>query len=166
MREVRYTKVKAFPHYEVGVDGSVLSYKNNRHGTTETPRKLKPTKNAHGYLSVDLKHNGRRRMAMVHRLVAENFAIKGKGGCVNHIDGNQLNNNAANLEWCTNQENLRHHFRTLKRNVGDTHWNTKISSAQYRKILSLRKSGWSQREIAEKYGVHPSTISYMLKRGR
>ena len=46
---------------------------------------------------------------MVHRLVASAF-IEGyeEGKVVNHIDCNPSNNQASNLEWLTQAENLRH----------------------------------------------------------
>lgn len=40
---------------------------------------------------------------------------------INHIDGNPLNNNVTNLEWCTWSENQAHRFTTL----GHRAWNEK-----------------------------------------
>lgn len=60
-----------------------------------------------GYQRVNL--DGRHRY--IHRLVADAFfAGEHDGIDVNHIDGNRLNNDLTNLEWCTRKENIRHAY--------------------------------------------------------
>ena len=68
---------------------------------------MNPTDNGHGYMVVHLKKNGTRKIAYVHRLVAEAF-IEKPDGCnvVDHIDYNRANNNVSNLQWCTQKENI------------------------------------------------------------
>ena len=49
----------------------------------------------------------------VHRLVIETFKPNPDSlPCINHIDGNKLNNHIDNLEWCTYQHNMQHAVRT------------------------------------------------------
>lgn len=47
----------------------------------------------------------------IHRLVALAFIPNPKGfGEINHIDGDKLNNDASNLEWCSRSHNMKHAY--------------------------------------------------------
>ena len=73
----------------------------------------KPRLNNCGYGRVRLRPYGAYKEFLVHRLVAMYHVPNNDPDikkCVNHIDGNKLNNNADNLEWCTHSMNMRHAF--------------------------------------------------------
>ncbi len=87
-------------------------YYGKRKGRILKPFKLK----SHGddsnyYWQVTLYDNGSHRKFTIHRLVATAF-VKNNNNlpCVNHIDGNKLNNHADNLEWCSFSENNQHAY--------------------------------------------------------
>ena len=94
--------IKNYPNY-------AISNKNNLVLNIKTGRVLKPCKDNHGYLMVVIHNNGKRKTFKVHRLVAEHFIDNPDNKrCVNHKDGNKLNNDAPNLEWVTDSENMQH----------------------------------------------------------
>lgn len=65
-----------------------------------------------GYREVILIKDNKRKYKLVHRLVAETFIPNMNDyPQVNHIDGNKLNNNISNLEWCTRSENMKHAYK-------------------------------------------------------
>lgn len=66
-----------------------------------------------GYREVILIKNNQRKYCLVHRLVAKTFIINPyEKPQINHKDGNKLNNNVNNLEWCTRSENMKHAYKT------------------------------------------------------
>ena len=69
---------------------------------------------ADGYVVVQVTIGGRQRIRLMHRLVAEAFALPRLHGQneVNHIDLDRSNNRVENLEWASGQENVRHSRRT------------------------------------------------------
>ena len=66
-----------------------------------------------GYYAVTFHMNNKAYCRKVHRLVIEAFTQNPDSlPCINHIDGNKLNNHVSNLEWCTYQHNMQHAVRT------------------------------------------------------
>ena len=55
---------------------------------------------------------GKEKSTYLHRLIAEAFIPNPENKpCVNHKDCNPLNNNANNLEWVTQKENIHHSIK-------------------------------------------------------
>lgn len=100
--------------YEVSNDGRVRScdiYVKCRGGKTRLSKgRMKPLHpNNRGYLTVNLCRDNKTERFLVHRVVAEAFIPNTNNKPqVNHIDGDNTNNRADNLEWVTDNENKAH----------------------------------------------------------
>lgn len=96
----------------------------------------------------------------VHRLVAEAYLPNPENKPqVNHKDGNKLNNNVENLEWCTQIENSDHARKNNLTNIG---WGY-INSQQREEILNKYNTGeYTQRQLAKEYGVGKTTIGKII----
>ena len=93
-----------FNNYKVNKNGEVFSEK--------LKRKMKTSINHKGYEQIYLVVDGKKRTTFVHRLVAIAFLPNPLNlKQVNHKDGNKLNNNVNNLEWCTDAQNHEHAFK-------------------------------------------------------
>ena len=90
--------------YQVSNLGNVRSVNWGKRGYSKNLY-LKPHNK--GYLQVELFKDKKRKMFMVHRLVAQAFVENANNfPLVNHKDENKANNNANNLEWCDNSYNV------------------------------------------------------------
>jgi hypothetical protein len=76
--------------------------------------KFKKQRIRSGYYSVTLFKDKKLKSLSIHRIMAEAF-LENRKECVNHIDGNKLNNNLNNLEWVSYRENAVH--RDLKKDT-------------------------------------------------
>ena len=67
-----------------------------------------------GYNTVRLAKPGKQSCTVyVHRLLSLAFFDNTNNEpCINHIDGNKLNNNLENLEWISYSGNMKHAFKT------------------------------------------------------
>lgn len=70
---------------------------------------LKPHKANNGFWQIALTKDKQVKYHYIHRLVAKTFIQQPEGfDVVIHKDKNKDNNKAANLEWTTKRDNLRH----------------------------------------------------------
>jgi hypothetical protein len=70
-------------------------------------KELTLRKNTYGYMTVDLGGQKRKKTRQLHRLIAETLISNTNNfECVDHIDGNKLNNHPSNLQWITRGDNV------------------------------------------------------------
>lgn len=89
-------------------------YVINRNGTISNKKKgivLSGSITRAGYLRYTISIINRRFRICAHRAVALKYIPNPDSlPVVNHKDGNKLNNDISNLEWCTHAENVQHAY--------------------------------------------------------
>ena len=165
-----WKKIKGYDNYLINNDGDIFSLNKNKI--------LKTPKGKNGYFIANLYNKGKIRTVCVHKLVAETF-IKNNNHypCINHIDGNKLNNRVENLEWCTYSHNTKEAFRLGLQTTwtgtkfGKEHpnykfrgkWKTQKPVAQYDKDNNLIKKFNSACEVERILNISMSHISECCK---
>jgi hypothetical protein len=110
-----WATIDGFPYYLISSTGEVKSIERKvkmpMGGFRICNEKiLKPRIGPHGYYYVNLCSDTK-RSECIHRLVATAFVPNPENKkCVNHKDGNKLNNVVSNLEWATHSENNQHAY--------------------------------------------------------
>lgn len=151
-------KIDGYEKYFITNYGVVINNETNRVLKQEVSK---------GYLRVTLSENNVQKRFLVHRLVAKHYLLKEIGkNFINHIDGNKLNNNVENLEWCTSSENERHSYKIL----GKINHNRKLNNDAIIDILLNAKKGKNQTDkgniiyFMDKYLVDRKTILNVLNK--
>lgn len=146
--------------YEVSSYGNVRRHESSqRYAWLGRTRQANP--NHQGYLQLELSKGNVKTTYKVHKLVALAFlGPRPEGYSINHKDGVKQNNHASNLEYVTPKENTHHAYKLGLRtgNFGAANGSTKLTAEQVEEILTL-KDRMAQRKIAERFGVHRSTIT-------
>lgn len=156
-----YRVIKEFPRYEVSNKGNV------RNAVTKQILSKRLTTNGYYRVNVRLGNVKREKPSVrnVHRLVAMTFIDNPNNyPCVNHIDGNKLNNDTSNLEWCTASDNSKHAYMN---NLGGckTKYHTNILKAQDKCKMKIKLYEdnvligiYSKAELAKELNVNEKTI--------
>jgi len=175
--------------YAVTKDGKVWSYpktRRNKNGMWLKPAiQYKPRIDGTFYslASVGLHKNKKRKLVLVHRLVAKAYIPNPENKPqVNHKDGNSLHNWKDNLEWVTGSENMQHAqdngllVQTTKKQMatrskyGKLNWEVGVrahlkftmeEAEQIRKIYGAMKTSFAA--IARAYNVSAKTIENVVK---
>ena len=158
-----FIKIYGFEKYGVSKDGRVISY--NYAGKGNNPKELKIGDDGRGYPQVTIVSDaGKRTSIRVHRLVALTYIVNELDEkYVNHIDGNKLNNNVTNLEWCSHRDNIIHarDMGLLSCKQGELGGHNKLTEKDVIKIKMELKDYYRGQlsDIARKYNMDRSTIS-------
>ena len=140
---------------------------NNQYGNVSTKTikgKILKQRILRKYFSIGLTKNKKQKTFFVHRIVAENF-IENENNypCINHKDGNKLNNYINNLEFTTYRENSLHSIYVLKNKLPPIHKGEKNNFSKHTKkeieeLRQKRKSGHTLKQLSKEYDY---TISHV-----
>lgn len=145
------------------IDNFIGLYKINNLGDIFSIKKNKILKidNSIGYSRITLHKHGKSKKFLVHRLLAIAFILNNENKkCINHKDGNKLNNRLDNLEWCTYTENNQHAIDVGLRAVklGEESPHHKLNKKTVIEIRHQLDKGLSQRKIAKLFNISQSAV--------
>lgn len=143
--------------YQVSNLGNIKSLNYNKTGKEKI---LKPTKQSCNYLRITLSKNGKGKIFLIHRLVAETFLPNPYNlPQVNHKDENTENNCVENLEFCDRKYNIN--WGTGVKRSAKNRTNGKCSKAvlQYDLVENFIKEFPSLKEVQRQLGYHTGSIS-------
>ena len=107
--------IEGFDGYYISNLGKVYCNRKSNRCIDSSMHEIKPKcgNNKQKYLNVILCSDQGQKTFMVHRLVGMAF-VPGyfDGAVINHIDGNNRNNEAVNLEWTTQRDNINKSYLT------------------------------------------------------
>ena len=165
--EEKLKRIKGFEDYFISDLGNVYSERLRGWETKHRLRRLKaknpgdPSK----YLNIILCRDGEQVPKSIHRLVAEHF-VDGyfDGAVVNHIDGNNRNNRADNLEWVTTKVNIHKSYDTSGKDQRRNFKIWKLFDNEHQQIGEFR-SHFDLEEFVKSSGINASP-TMLTKHGR
>ena len=163
---VEFKPIPNWDGYYVDKNGRILSFmvigSKTRREDFNNPRFLKPRLNSAGYPSISMFKNGKRKVLILHHIVAELFiGERPKNMVIDHIDGNRENCAVENLRYITQGENvMRSKVRSRYTNGLAYNINIKFNDKKYNfkswnetiKALQLKKFSINTLKYKSDYG--------------
>jgi len=159
------------PEHEIWEDGTVKSIdriietKSGKRVLKGKILSIKP--GLQGYPHITINYKGKYKGISLHRLLAICFIPNPDNlPCVNHINGNKLNYNLINLEWCTHVKNIRHAYNTglmpIRKGINSS--SAKLDRNKVTEILDMVKNTeLSYKKIGLEFGVSAGCIGDIVK---
>ena len=158
---IRIELEKPLDNYYLTSSGDVVRKKDNLI--------IKPKISNYGYYIYRLTGSDNKiHEPKKHRLLAKYFIPNNfDKDCVNHRDGDKLNNSILNLEWSTLSENTYHYHKILgsKDHGEKSNW-AKITENQALIIIDKLKEGQSQASIVRELDFATRSIVQSIKLGK
>lgn len=112
-----------------------------------------------GRQQVSLNKDGKKKNYQVHRAVMEAFVgLRPEGMECCHNDGNPLNNVLSNLRWDTHINNELDKLSHNTMQLGEDHYNSKLTKDNVINIRSMVRDGVPYKEIYKLFNTAPRTI--------
>lgn len=154
--EAEARPIPGLPGYQAATDGRILGVRGGW---------LKLFTNPRGYLCFNVVRVGVHVQLRVHVAVCEAFhGTRPDGYHVAHLNGDQKDNRATNLAWCTPEENEGHKRVHGTLRMGSRHPAAKLTEADVSEIRQALAGGIQGIELSRQYGVTRSVISQIKKR--
>jgi hypothetical protein len=153
--------VPGFESYSVSNTGFIKSHKYGR----EYQLSSKP--NHMGYIMCSMHHDGRACATAIHRLIGKLFLAPPEDpNCIflNHKDGNKTNNHVDNLEWCTQQRNVQHSIKVLKKFGSGPRKGVGVTQETKDEALALYEAGEGAGAIGKKLGISKDYVLDLVGR--
>tara|TARA_R110001632_G_C11088614_1_gene389562 strand:+ start:84 stop:545 length:462 start_codon:yes stop_codon:yes gene_type:complete len=120
-----------YPNYLIYEDGRIWSKNKNRFIT--------PYICDNGYYRIRLTKNKKIKHIRIHRLIGLHYIPNlNNKECIDHIDGNKLNNKIENLRWVSQTEN-KNYFKKHQKNCLSEYKNIRLrkdnNKWNFRKIV-------------------------------
>lgn len=147
-----------WPRFEVSNLGNI------RHTRTKLPKYKNVNKV--GYYLVQARIDGKIYTLKLHRLVAETWLEPPSKElldlcksthhgvvCVNHKDGNKLNNTVENLEWCSHEQNVKHAYKNdmIPYLKGSMNGMSKLEEQDVHIICKMFEDDYSVKTVIERF---------------
>jgi hypothetical protein len=155
-----FKQIECLPNYEISESCIIRDKRNGRIKSQYI--------GSTGYYMVSISTKNKTNPYRAHRLLMQTFVPNPNGYKeVNHIDGNKLNNDLKNLEWCDHKQNMSHAFKAgLANNSGEKNGMAKLRDADIPVIRQFLENGLSQYKIAKMFNVSRSAIMNLKNRSK
>jgi hypothetical protein len=113
-----------------------------------------------GYAQTHFHVDGKRKLARIHRVVAEAFIGPSPfdGAIVMHLDDNRTNNHYSNLQWGSYDDNSKDMVKKDRQRKGESVTQSKLIETEILEIINILRNGGHPVDIGYQYNVCEATI--------